>query len=101
MNQEITINDFSQHLFWDVHKPTFDLNIYKSQMIAKVLEYGNWNDWNLLKKLYGLNTIKEVTLTLRTLDAVTHSYLAAFFAIDKKEFRCYKHKQLVQNSWNS
>jgi hypothetical protein len=38
------MSDLSQHLFWDVHKPTFDLNIYKAQMIAKVLEYGNWDD---------------------------------------------------------
>jgi hypothetical protein len=101
MKQEITINDFSQHLFWDVNKATFDLDKYKVQMISKVLEYGNWRDWKLLKEFYGLETIKEVSLNLRSLDAPTLSYLAVLFSIDIKEFRCYKHKQLVQNSWNS
>ena len=57
MNKEITINDFSPHLFWDVNKERFDLMLYKEQMIAKVLEYGNWKDWTLLKDLYGLETI--------------------------------------------
>ena len=101
MNKEITINDFSQHLFWDVDKSSFDLDIYKVQMISKVLEYGNWNDWTFLKDYYGLEIIKEVSLNLRSLDAVTLSYLSALFSIDKTEFRCYKHKQLVQNYWNS
>jgi hypothetical protein len=101
MKKEITINDFSQHLFWDVDKSSFDLEIYKVQMISKVLEYGNWNDWIFLKEYYGLEIIKEVSLNLRSLDVVTLSYLSALFSIDIKEFRCYKHKQLVQTYWNS
>jgi hypothetical protein len=101
MKKEITINDFSQHLFWDVDKSSFDLDIYKVQMISKVLEYGNWNDWTFLKEYYGLEIIQEVSLNLRSIDAVTLSYLSALFSIDVKEFRCYKHKQLVQNYWNS
>jgi len=100
MNQEITINDFSPHLFWDVNKERFDLMLYKEQMIAKVLEYGNWKDWTLLKDLYGLETIKQVSLDLRSLDAETLSYLSAIFKIDPKEFRCYKHKQSNPNYWN-
>lgn len=100
MQNPIKISDFSQHLFWDVDKDSFDLNIYKVQMIGKVLEFGNWNDWKLLISFYGLETIKEVSLNLRSLDAVTLSYLAVFFNIDKTNFRCYKHRQLVQNSWN-
>jgi hypothetical protein len=83
MNKPITIDDFSQHLFWDVDKGTFDLNKYKIQMISKVLEYGNWNNWKLLRKYYVLETIKEVSLNLRSLDAVTLSYLAALFSIKK------------------
>ncbi len=101
MKKEITINDFSQHLFWDVDKATFNLNTYKVQMIAKVLEYGNWNDWCLLKDYYGMQTIKEVSLNLRSLDLETLSYLSAIFSTNTKEFRCFTHRQSVQNSWNS
>lgn len=101
MNSEITIKDFSPHLFWDVDLATFDLEKHNIHMIQKVLEYGKMSDWNLLKALYGLDKIKEVSLNLRSLDAVTLSFLSTIFNIDKTEFRCYRHRQLVQNYWNS
>ena len=101
MNKEITINDFSKFLFWDVDLNGFDFQKHKVHLIQKVLEYGFIKDWNLLKELYGLDTIKEVSLNLRSLDAVTLSYLAAIFKTDKTEFRCYKHTQLFPTYWNS
>ncbi|RRQ45982.1 DUF6922 domain-containing protein [Chryseobacterium sp. SC28] len=101
MNSEITINDFSQHLFWDVNLKSFDLEKHKEQMVFKVLEYGLLEDWNLLKKLYGKDEIKRISLNIRSLDAVTLSFLSTIFNVDKSEFRCYKHRQLVQNVWNS
>lgn len=101
MNSEITINDFSQHLFWDVNLKSFDLAKHKEQMVFKVLEYGLLEDWNLLKKLYGKDEIKRISLNIRSLDAVTLSFLSTIFNVDKSEFRCYKHRQLVQNVWNS
>ena len=101
MNQKITIKEFSKFLFCDVDLDGFDFEKHKSHLIQKVLEYGFITDWNLLKELYGLETIKEVSLNLRSLDAVTLSYLSAIFKIDKTEFRCYKHRQLYTNLWNS
>lgn len=101
MQKPITIDDFSKHLFWDVDLDGFDFEKHKVHLINKVLEYGMINDWNLLKELYGLEIIKEVSLNLRSLDAVTLSYLAAIFKIDKTEFRCYKHRQLFPTYWNS
>jgi hypothetical protein len=56
------------------------------------LEYGLLKDWNLHKEICGLDTIKEVSLNLRTGDAVTLSYLSIIFNIDKTEFRCYKNR---------
>ena len=101
MQKPITIDDFSQHLFWDVDLDGFDFEKHKAHLIQKVLEYGLINDWNLLKKVYGLDTIKEVSLKLRSLDAVTLSYLSAIFKINKTEFRCYKQRQLFPTYWNS
>ncbi len=101
MEKSITINDFSPHLFWDVDLGGFDFEKHKVHLINKVLEYGLLTDWNLLNKVYGLETIKEVALNLRSLDVVTLSYLSALFKIDKTEFRCYKHRQLYPTYWNS
>lgn len=101
MKKEITINDFSPHLFWDVDLNGFDFKKHKVHLVQKVLEYGLITDWNLLKELYGLDQIKEISLNLRSLDAVTLSYLSVLFKIDKTEFRCYKHRQLYPTYWNS
>jgi len=101
MKKEITINDFSQHLFWDVNLDGFDLEKYKFFFIQRVLEYGRMNDWRLIKELYGMEAIKEASLKARSLDAVTLSFVSTLFNIDKKEFRCYKHRQLYPTLWNS
>lgn len=101
MKKEITINDFSPHLFWDVDLSDFDFQQHKVHLIDKVLHYGLMEDWNLLKKVYGLETIKEVALNLRSIDAVTLSFLAAIFDIKITKFRCYRHKQLFPTYWNS
>lgn len=101
MEKPITINNFSKHLFWDVDLNGFDFEKHKVHLIHKVLEYGLIKDCNLLKALYGLEIIKEVSLNLRTLDAVTLSYLSTIFKIDKTEFRCYKHRQFFPTYWNS
>lgn len=101
MQNQIKISDFSKHLFWDVDLTDFDFDKHKIHLINRVLEYGLIKDWKLLKEFYGLETIKEVSLNLRSLDAVTLSYLSAIFKIDKTEFRCYKHRQLYQTYWNS
>lgn len=79
----------------------FDFEKHKARLIQKVLQYGTIQDWELLKKFYRLDAIKEVSLNLRDLDAVTLSYLSTIFDIDKTEFRCYKHRQLYPNLWNS
>ena len=100
MNQEITINDFSKHLFWDVDVSLFDLEKYPEQFTSKVLEYGNYNDWKLLRDLYGIEKIKNIVLNLRNIDDLTLHYLSTYFNIEKSNFRCYIQKQLQKNYWN-
>lgn len=101
MDKQITISDFSPHLFWDVDLTKFDLDKHKIFLVERVLQYGKLEDWTNLKNLYGRGKIKEISLEIRSLDAVTLSFLSTIFNIDKTEFRCYKHRQLVQNYWNS
>ena len=101
MEKPITTDDFSKHLFWDVDLDGFDFEKHDRFFAQRVIEYGNINDWNLLKKLYGLEKIKDLSLQFRSLDAVSLSYLSAIFKIDKTEFRCYKHRQLFPTYWNS
>ena len=101
MNKEITTDDFSKHLFWDMDLNAFDFELHKSHFIQRVLEYVKMKDWNLIKILYGMEAIKNASLNARSLDAVTLSFVSAIFKIDKTEFRCYKHRQLYPTLWNS
>jgi len=100
MIKSYSIENLSPHLFWDVDKTTLDFEKSKIQIVYKVLEYGLMSDWNLIKEIYGLDTIKEISLELRILDDVTLSYLSNQFKIDKSNFRCYKLKQSNQNFWS-
>lgn len=101
METTYNISDLSSHLFWDVDKSALDFKKSKVQIIYKVLEFGLISDWKIIQEIYGLETIKNVSLELRTLDVVTLAFLSDLFKIEKTHFRCYKHSQSVQNSWNS
>ena len=101
MQKQINVDDFSQHLFWDVDLNDFDFEKHNQFFAQRVIEYGTIYDWNLLKQLYGLEKIKNLALQFRSLDAVSLSYLSTIFNIDKTEFRCYKHRQLFPTYWNS
>lgn len=101
MKDKIQISDFSAYLFWDVDVSKFDFNAHAIHLTQKVVELGQLSDWKLLLELYGKEKIKDIVLNLRTLSPVTHSFLANYFNIEPKKFRCYSHKQLVQNLWNS
>jgi hypothetical protein len=39
MENQITINDFSPHLFWDVDLDGFDFELHKVHLIHKFLEF--------------------------------------------------------------
>jgi hypothetical protein len=58
-----------------VYLSGFEFNKYKSFFIQRVLEYGMMKDWELIKKLYGMEAIKVAALNARSLYAVTLSFV--------------------------
>jgi hypothetical protein len=95
------IQQFSKHLFWDMDKSKMDLNASKKQIIYQVVEYGQWEDWNLLRTLYTPEEIIGVVTCLPSLDVVTLSFLAHYYDLDKNLFRCYKPNASVTDFWKS
>ena len=91
---------FSQHLFWDIDVEKLDIDRYPAFVIQRVLEYGSWTDWEQVRSYYSLQTIKDVTMNLRTLSPIALSYIAMYTNTDKKDYRCYKLAQLHQTHWN-
>lgn len=100
MGKQYSIHDLSSHLFWDTDINALDFEKSKEQIIYKVIEFGMIGDWEMIKAVYGLETIKNISLNFRSLDEVSLAFLANIFQIDKTNFRCYKLKQSNQNFWN-
>ena len=90
------INTFSNHLFWDVHKEDIDIDRHSKYIIKRVLEYGVWNDWMVLRIYYGLPRIVEEVKKMRDLEPRALAYIASISNTPKEEFRCYNTKQSNQ-----
>jgi len=106
MNNKKVINNkkilelFSKHLFWDIDIKNIDIQKHKKFIIKKVLQYGTYNDWKIIRELYGQDTIITISKTIRDLDNKTISFLSVISDTPKSEFICYTTKQSTQQHWN-
>ena len=100
MDKEKYINQLSPVLFWDVDRSQLDMDTYPSFFVQRVLEYGQWSDWNIILKYYGLEKIADVCKNMRTLDPVCLSYICAITNTRKEDYRCYHTIQLNSTLWN-
>ena len=94
------IENLSSHLFWDIDKSIVDTNKNSSFIIKKVLLYGTFKDWLILRKFYGLDKIIENSVKIRELDKKTASFLSLVADIPKDSFKCYTTKQSIPKHWN-
>jgi hypothetical protein len=78
------ISQLSPHLFWDVKQDQLDAERSKKLIIKRVLEYGLWEDWLLLKMFYGLETITNATQGFRELDRRSLAFIAQYPEYPKK-----------------
>ena len=98
--QKTTIHSLSPHLFWDIDISKADMDTCPTQIIQRVLEYGNLQDWHLICSYYGLDRIVSICKTLRTLDPRALSYICCISKTHKEEFRCYHMRQSNPTLWN-
>lgn len=91
--------ELSESLFWDVDPGKLDYDKYPRYVIERVVTRGKFKDWEEIKRYYGLETIKDRCLELRSVDPKTLNFLSNIFDIPKEQFRCYKHKQLNPGHW--
>jgi len=90
----------SKTLFWDIDFDTIDYEKHARLVIERVLTRGNWNDWQELKKYYGLTKISSEVVNIRYLDKITFNFCHTFFNIQKEKFRCYNTAPSIQQLWN-
>ena len=87
------INQLSPYLFWDCDRETVSVKQNASFIIQRVFDYGQLNDWNLIKEAYGINFIVDICKQMRTLPPQAVSFLCCLSGSKKEDFRCYTTKQ--------
>lgn len=93
MSREECIQGFSSHLFWDVDRASIDLVENAPYVVQRVLEYGLFEDWKLLREYYGLERIVSVCKNLRTLEPRALSFISTISQTPQEQFRCYSTRQ--------
>ena len=91
---------FDRALFWDIDPDILIINKHAKFIIRRVLQYGSIEDWNELKKLYGLELIVKKAQTIRDLDKKTASFLSVIGNVSLNTFRCYTSEQSIPKHWN-
>jgi hypothetical protein len=67
----------SPQLFWDVDPETIDVKKNARWLIERVVQRGTWEDWLLLRTLYGKPELKTFAPTLR-IDAKSANFLKKY-----------------------
>jgi len=100
MTHKLSINQFSNHLFWDVKRAQINVDKNREYIIWQVLEYGKLDDWKLIKGYYGILQIAKIAMNFRTLDKKAISFISLLSGISKENFKCYTFQQSVPPHWN-
>lgn len=95
-----SINDFSDHLFWDFDRNKISTDKPGAQVVQRVLEYGFLKDWIILTSLYPFSDILHTAMNLRDLDSKAVVFLMNISGVSKEDFRCYTTKQSMPQHWN-
>lgn len=96
MQTNTLIEQLSPHLFWDIDKQTFDLEKYSGQLIQRVLEYGELDDWRKIRDYYGLERIADECKKMRTLRPEALAFVCLVTDTKKEDYRCYKNADYYQ-----
>ncbi|WP_102409546.1 DUF6922 domain-containing protein [Parabacteroides bouchesdurhonensis] len=94
------INLFSPYLFWDVDRNNLDWEKHSVFIIERVLEYGQYSDWQLLRSRFSISEIAEQAKQIRQLDPKALSFIVLMSNTSKEDYKCYITKQSTPAHWN-
>ncbi|MBL7764397.1 MAG: hypothetical protein JNL23_13305 [Chitinophagaceae bacterium] len=89
--------DISKKAFWDIRFEDLDFEKNKEYIIAKIFEYGKWEDMIAITRYYGENEIKAVLKKHLFFFPDTISFISTIFDIKKEEMACYTKKPYRPN----
>jgi hypothetical protein len=89
----------SKKIFWDTDMSQLDYEKQANAIIVRVLERGNMEEWNEIKRYYGHEKIKEAAIKARSLSKKTAHFIANLYSIPLTKFRCYKQTPFPELHW--
>lgn len=90
----------SKKAFWDVAFAELDFEKDSLYIMAKIFNYGSWDDQVEIMRYYGLDRIRNEIIHSGYLRNTVLSFLCVILHLQKTEFACYKKKQLNPIPWN-
>lgn len=88
MPSRLDIESLSPHLFWDTHPGRIDIDKHASWLVKRVLEYGDWPDWQALTQYYGKPRLASIATSIRSLHPKAFAFCQAWFGLPEQSFRC-------------
>jgi len=78
----------SPHLYWDVRADDIDPERHATWLARRVLEYGDWCDWQALVRHYGQDRLRDIVIHIRTLQPRAFAFCRVWFDLPASAFRC-------------
>jgi hypothetical protein len=79
----------NQTLFWDVNFEKLDIDKYWPSVVVRILEYGDWEQWQAARRYYGDKKIIEAVTSVKWLTEKAWIFCSAVYNIPKENFKCY------------
>jgi hypothetical protein len=92
---------FSTNLFWDTDPSKVDMEKHAKYIVGRVLDYGSWEDWLLIRNYYGIDRLREIATGLRSMFPNSLSFIALATDTPETQFRCYELIQSKIEPWYS
>ena len=76
------------HLYWDVNAAEIDPEKHAAWLARRVLEYGDWRDWQALARYYGKGRLPGTVTSIRSLQPRAFAFCRVWFDLPASAFRC-------------
>jgi hypothetical protein len=77
-------------LFWDVKKDEVDIELHRSYIIRRIMDFGNMNDVKWMLETYSPEEIVEVVKRSKGLSRKSARFWSAYYDIPPEEIACLK-----------
>lgn len=88
----------SKGLFWEADLDVLDLEAHPRYIIARVMDYGTWEEVQFIWKYYGSARIKSILIDAPSLQKRTIAFFAVIFDIPRDSFKATERAKAA--NWN-